>query len=57
MWSRKRVEKLSINKSSRFYFASFRQFADIDIVLGFDSDGTDKFFKALEPDLYISPRF
>ena len=34
-------------------YASFRQMADIDIILEFDSDDKDKFVKALEPDYYV----
>ncbi len=34
-------------------YAAFRQTADIDIVLEFDSDDKDKFINALEPEYYV----
>jgi hypothetical protein len=35
-------------------YAAFRQTADIDIVLEFESDVKDKFINVLEPDYYVS---
>ena len=53
-----RIEPLGIKymltgSMAMMRYAAFRQTADIDIVLEFDSDDKDKFINALEPDYYI----
>ncbi len=53
-----RIEPLGIKymltgSMAMMRYASFRQTADIDVVLEFDSGDKDKFIKALEPDYYI----
>ncbi|CAN5505936.1 hypothetical protein BH10ACI1_BH10ACI1_04280 [soil metagenome] len=55
-----RIEPLGIKymltgSMAMMRYASFRQTADIDIILEFNSDDKDKFIKALEPDYYIPP--
>ena len=53
-----RIEPLGIKymltgSMAMMRYAYFRQTADIDIILEFDSADRDKFIKALEPDYYI----
>ena len=53
-----RIEPLGIKymltgSMAMMRYAAFRQTADIDIVLEFDSEDKDKFIKALEPDYYV----
>lgn len=53
-----RIEPLGIKymltgSMAMMRYASFRQTADIDIVLEFNSDVKDKFIKILEPDYYV----
>ncbi|HSK73902.1 MAG TPA: DUF6036 family nucleotidyltransferase [Pyrinomonadaceae bacterium] len=53
-----RIEPLGIKymltgSMAMMRYASFRQTADIDIVLEFDPEVKDKFIKVLEPDYYV----
>ncbi len=53
-----RIEPLGIKymltgSMAMMRYAGFRQTADIDIVLEFDSEDKDKFINALEPDYYV----
>ncbi len=53
-----RIEPLGIKymltgSMAMMRYASFRQTADIDMILEFESESKDKFIKVLEPDYYV----